>query len=395
MKLLGLDITRSQKRSIDSDGNAYVYSPIPTLNYGLFDGNTRSATSLAVAYRCIRLISESVGMLPIEIKRGNVVDEKHPLNGVFNDKDALLTKYELVKMLIQSVLTHGNGYAYIQRKGANVAALRYLEPTDVTISYDKKTGKLYYKCPIVSNKAIEPCNMIHVKGYSTDGINGIAVTQSATHLLKASKLAEQNAEKMFAKGGRLDGILRMTTPANSDQKTAAKEAFVSSIADGVAVLPYSMEYQSVQQSAAAQQLEQQRRFNALCICEYFGVPPVLVGASDANSYGSVESLLAVFVQNTLQPYICALEAELNRKLLLDKEADYKIDLDENYLLRTNKTDAATYYSTMTSRGIMTVNEARRELGLQPVKGGDEIVIPYTAIADNKLAEQNEAITENE
>ena len=37
---------------------------------------------------------------------------------------------------------------------------------------------------------------------------------------------------------------------------------------------------------------------------------------------------------------------------------------------------------------MTVNEAREKLGLNPVDGGDEVVMPYTKVADNRLTDDN-------
>ena len=58
-------------------------------------------------------------MLPIRLK--NIEAEhkseidNHPLLEAFNDKFGLMTKFNLIKLLIQSVLLRGNGFAYIER----------------------------------------------------------------------------------------------------------------------------------------------------------------------------------------------------------------------------------------------------------------------------------------
>jgi hypothetical protein len=56
---------------------------------------------------------------------------------------------------------------------------------------------------------------------------------------------------------------------------------------------------------------------------------------------------------------------------------------------------AEYLSKLTSGGIMTTNEARKVIGLSPVDGGDEIVIPYTKIADNQLNNNDKQDTDGE
>lgn len=386
MNIFGLNIQR-QKRAIDENGDAYVFSPTQQhIPFSLLDGGNRSATSIAAVYRCVNLISDSIAMLPIHVKHGNETDEQHPINALFADADNNLSKFQMVRMLLQSVLLRGNGYAYIVRKGTTPVALRYLDPADVQVQYDKQKDKLFYRCATVSNKLIEPVNMLHFKKYSNDGINGVSVIASTSHLMNAAKVTEQTAENMFKKGGRLDGILKMQFGSGTtDQKKEAKQSYLNSISDGVAVLPTGVDYQPVAASSADLQLIEQRKYNALSIAQVFGVPPVLIGLSE-NTYGSVEALLTVFNLQTLQPYISMFEDEVNRKLLLPVEtADHwRVDLDETFMLKAKKSDEATYYTNLTSRGIMTVNEARLQLGLPAVDGADELLIPYTDIQTNKI-----------
>ena len=49
-----------------------------------------------------------------------------------------ITKFNLMKLLVQSVILRGNGFAYIQRaKDGTVTNIRFIESKDVTNHYNK------------------------------------------------------------------------------------------------------------------------------------------------------------------------------------------------------------------------------------------------------------------
>ena len=96
---------------------------------------------------------------------------------------------------------------------------------------------------------------------------------------------------------------------------------------------------------------------------------------DVEEYDSMTKLSIVVM----------MEDEFNRKLVKPSEAGtIYIDLDEKYLLKGDMNTTSSFLSKLTASGIMTINEARQHLGLSPVKGGDEIIMPYTKIEDNKI-----------
>ena len=68
------------------------------------------------------------------------------------------------------------------------------------------------------------------------------------------------------------------------------------------------------------------------------------------------------------PYITIIENEFNRKLVYERNV--YIDLDERELLRTDMKSSAEYYSKLVAGGIITVNEARENLGFSKMEGGD-------------------------
>jgi hypothetical protein len=79
-----------------------------------------------------------------------------------------------------------------------------------------------------------------------------------------------------------------------------------------------------------------------------------------------------------------IEEELNRKLIKSNERGVYVNLNENAILLTDKSATANYYSTLVNNGVISRNEARKALGLNPIEGGDDIIIPYTKVEDNTI-----------
>lgn len=385
-----------ETRGIDENHDAYLTSPYTNLGltFGTYFPN-RSAMSLSAVYRCVELISDAVAMLPIRVKQGNAIVENHSLYKVFDQRDNLINKYNLIKLLIQSVLLRGNGFCYIERNGdGSVRSLRYLESGDVSIVYNKQANTLYYQCPIVTNKRIEPINMIHLIKNTYDGINGISVISYADGTLKLAKSAETSSENFYSKGGNLSGVLTVQGQLSAQQRQDIINNWNTAYSgggQGIAVLQGNMTYQPVQVNAHDAQLIEARQYNVKDIARFFGVSPSLLGDTTGSSYNSIEAEQQAFILHTVMPYVTLIENEFSKKLLKGTESDFKIDLDETYLLRADKAATANYLTSLVNNGIMTRNEARKQIGLEAVDGGDELIIAYTKIADNTIGTQD---TEN-
>ncbi|MBR0033651.1 MAG: phage portal protein [Bacilli bacterium] len=392
MGLFSKKKTETENRGLTAEHDVFINSPY---NLGLSFNDlvrSRNAMSISAVYRCTELISDSVAMLPIRVKDGNTVITNHSLYKVFDNRENLITKYNLIKLLIQSVLLRGNGFAYIERNGdGSVKSLRYLESGDVSIVYEKQRNTLYYQCPIITTKRIEPINMIHLRKNTYDGINGISVISYADATLRITKASEASSENFYSKGGNLSGVLTVQGQLSAQQRQdiiSNWNTAYSGGGQGIAVLQGNMNYQPIQVNAHDAQLIEARQYNVRDIARFFGVAPSMLGDNTGASYGSVEAEQQAFTLHTLQPYIVMLESEFSKKLLKGSEANFKIDLDETYLLKADKNATANYYTAMVNNGILTRNEARLELGFEPVEGGDKLIMAYTKVKDNTINGDN-------
>lgn len=380
------DFLKKEKRDA---GDAIINTPSSTgLNYQSIFGSQQNALQLSTVFRCINIISESIAVLPLGVYTKNGVRVDHDIDYVFRDSDNKLTKFEMIKQMVQSVLVKGNGFIHITRNSdGTVKKLRWLESCDVNIFYEKQSNTLYYTVPVLfNNKKIETVNMIHLKMFSHDGINGVSILNIGSKALRLGTTLENNAYNFFANGCNLSGVLSVASSLTPQQIKDIHKAWDESYVNGsgVAVLQGNMNYQSVSNSAKDNELLSSREYTVKDICRWFGINPVLLGLSGAT-YTSLEQAQTDFVLHTLLPWVEAIEEEFTKKLLLPSEQkSMEIVLDENYLLRMDKNTEANYYSTMVNNGLFTRNEARGRLGLQPVEGGDELLIPYTKISDNTI-----------
>lgn len=359
------------------------------------------AMRLSAVYRAVQLISDSIAMLPINVslyKDGyKEVDTSNILNYILNIKpNRLMSRYTLIKLLIQDVILNGNGYAIIHRdEKGNCIELEYCKATDVQINYNEVTKELYYNVNYKLEK-IEDCNMIHLVKHSTDGINGISVLANAINTLQLSKDIDNQSANFFKSGCALNGIIKVNTTLTEQQKQQIKSSWNSAQnGGGLAVLQGNMDYQQISVNAADAQLLESRNYQISDIARFFGLSPVLLGDLSKSSYSTLEQTQLQFLSQTLQPYITMLEQEFTRKIFRPSQSGkFFVDWNEKELLRTDKQSVANYYVTLLQNGLMTANEIRKEMGYPEIEGGNNTVMQAQYLSQQVLNENNKQVKDN-
>jgi HK97 family phage portal protein len=185
----------------------------------------------------------------------------------------------------------------------------------------------------------------------------------------------------------LAGVLKVQGQLSAQQRQDIRNSWNQAYTgggNGLAVLQGNMDYQPIQLSAADSQMLESRAFNVADISRFFGISPVLLGDLSHSGYNTIEATQNQFLLHTLQPYIVMIEQEFSRKLLKPSESNLSINLDETALLKTDKTALASYYGTLLDKGILCINEVRKELGYSNIEGGDKHLIAYTDITQNTI-----------
>ena len=303
-----------------------------------------------------------------------------------------------MKTLITSVLLNGNGYALIERDNKGNATKLKLIPSElVTISrVDPLKEKIMYNV-VGINQLIEPVNMIHILNFSYDGITGISTLQHARNTLGLASDSEAHAEGFFKGGANLAGIIKVQSSLTPKQKLDIKESWqatfspVTGTPNGVAVLEGNMDFQPITVNPADAQLLETRQFNVIDICRFFGVSPVKAFDLSKSSYSTVEGTQLAFLTDTLNPLLEKIELEFERKLYKPSErSSIDVRFDTSVLLRADKSSQASYYNTLFQIGVITPNEIRKALDLEPLDNGDKSFVQVNVTTlDNAVKDKIE------
>ena len=108
--------------------------------------------------------------------------------------------------------------------------------------------------------------------------------------------------------------------------------------------------------------------NEKIILEAMGVPPILL---DGGNNANIRPNHRLYYLETVLPIV--------RKMSYAFERYFGFELNENVTdipaLQPELRDQAAYYATLVNTGIMTPNEARDQLGREPLEGHDELRVP--------------------
>ena len=353
------------------------------------------ALNLSTFYRGVQLISTSISQLPIYTKKINGkgtsnILKNHPTNLLWDNPSSLVDRVTMIRSVVQNVILKGNAYVYIERaEDGTPLSLRYLPSSDVTINYVKERNFLCYNCSYIRNgKNISPADMLHFKLFSFDGIQGVSLLKYSTQSVDTANATNQHAKEFFESGtNKASGILTVNSQLSEKQRLQILNTWNTTYASGkagLAVLQGNMSYQPISVNADEAQMLESREFNQADVAQWLNLNPAQLGLKGYQTYTNFEDSQSELLQRTLLPYINMIENELTRKLIVN-EKNVKIVLDTVCYLRPNKKAQSEYYVALVSGGILSINEARSELGYPAIDGGETPIIPYTDINQNKIS----------
>lgn len=348
-----------------------------------------TALSLSTVWACNRVISESVGLLSLQLKRkqGDITTlaTDHPMfNALTKAPNVEQTAQNFTELLTSHCVLQGNSFArIIRRSGKDKTAveLQPILPGNVRIDRDAQ-GRLVY---IISaqNQADttytvqsgKPQDILHIRGLGWDGMRGYSVIQYARQSFGTALAQERNVAAFYANGGRVPYLLRNETHFETQQDfeefRAAWEQTYSS-PHKVPILEDGITYQSIGLSASDAQLLESRQFTIPEICRWFSVSPHLVGDLSRATFSNIESLADQFVRFTLMTWLTRWEQEAWRCILTPEEQaqGYFFEHDLEALLRAEFTTRMAGYATQLQNGVSSINECRSREGWNPIAGGD-------------------------
>lgn len=341
------------------------------------------ALQISTVYACARLLAGTVSSLPLmvfkEDSRGNrKVDRGSRLWTILHDQpNAVMTASDFWQAMILQWALRGNAYAQIMRDSVgDVISLWPLSSDQMTVFSDKETGRLVYQYVRDSQTYdLTPDQVLHIKDIGT-GILGFSKLEfmgaSVQEAMATQKYTMQNAQNF----GRPSGILTVdhVLDRKKGQADAVGRALGSfkSESGKLIVLEADMKFQQVALTPEQSQLLESRKYGVEEICRWFGVPPVLIGASGATTWGSgIAEIVAGFHKFTLNPLLKSIEQALESRILRSEErGSVVIEFNLDAFFRGDLQSRYAAYATAVQNGFKTRNEVRALENDPPIEGGD-------------------------
>lgn len=361
---------------------------------GLHDTKEK-ALSEATYFACLKVLSESVGKLPLKLLQHNedggvVTARGHPLYFALHDRpNPYMTSTTFWSTMEQNRNHHGDAYAWIKGAGKKTS-LWILPSEDVEIWYDDQKilsdvpdiyyiyshgGKLYK----FSSEQI-----IHLKTSSSfDGIKGIPVREQLKSTISGNIKSQKMLNQMYKSGFTAKAVVQYTTDLSGDNLKKFKEMiedFAGSDLDDEEVkniipIPVGTTLTPLNIKLADSQFIDIKKYSALQIASAFGIKPNQIGDYEKSSYASAEAQQLSFYVDTLLYILKQYEEELNYKLLSREEIDngYYFKFNVAVILRADLKTQIETLSQAVSNFIYTPNEARALLDKPAKQGGDRLL----------------------
>lgn len=387
-------------RNAVSDADTFYFGGTPSGEFV----TPKSSLQLSTVYACVRVISESIAMLPLNLMvRTELGTEKSDsrLNYlVSSEPNAEMTSFIWRETMLTHMLLWGNSYSLIIRdqRGA-IESLYPLLPDDGHMVVDRdEYGKLYYQYS-TSNKTeiLRPYEVLHIPALGFDGIMGyspIALQRNAMGLYQA---AEKYGSSFFRNSAMPGGVLEH--PGVVKDLARLREMWQSSYGGEnrgkTAILEEGMKFQAITVPNTDAQFLETRKFQVNEICRIFRVPPHMVCDLEHATFSNIEHQSIDFAVHTITPWVVRIEQALNRALISEREKGkqfFKFRI--NALTRGSYKERMDGYAVARQNGWMSANDIRDLEDMNRVpdsEGGNAYLvngnmIPITTAMQNAAGE---------
>lgn len=357
---------------------------------------TGAAQSEATYFACLKVLSESLGKLPLKIQQytddsGVRVAREHRYYRMLNERPNRYMSASVFWSAMELCRNHwGNGYAWIDSTDPEKPQLWPMDPRKVRVYYDNarridKVPDVYYQYSTPEGQVVLGSEeVLHFKSHNTvDGLVGVSVREQLAATIQGNIKAQKMINDMYDSGMTAKAVLQYTGGLN-DESVKSLVKGVQEYAQGkqdskgvanIIPVPAGFTLTPLNMKLADSQFLEVRQYSALQIASAFGVKPYQVGDYTKSSYASAEAQQLSFLVDTLLFIVKQYEEEIGYKLLSDIEeaTGYHAKFNTAVILRADQQTKINTLSAAVSNFLMTPNEAREQLDLPHKEGGDQLL----------------------
>lgn len=325
-----------------------------------------SALQYTPVYRAVSLIAGDVARTPLAVGDATV-------DTFMRQPNRWHSGFEFRRALTLQACLYGNAFALINRTRGG--QLLELVPLDLeSVSLDVSTGTPFYRTKTYGEVGVE--SMLHLRAIGFDGLWGespVALCRTSLQVMAAQESAQLET---MANAGNPKLALTTTAPLNEKARDAIAADFLakhsgSANAGKPLVLADGMKVERISSTLEDAGIAAARRYSIEDVSRIYGVPTSYLSEHSSNAYGSMEWLSRMYVDACLSHWFAAWSAEIASKLA---GVGTEVSFDVDHLVRPSLAEQMAALRTGVESGVITRNEARDWLDMEPLPGLDEPIV---------------------
>jgi HK97 family phage portal protein len=340
---------------------------------GYYDRRGWRALRNMAVLRCVTLISESVGMLPLNLISSDdkkQIQTDNPAHRLFKYKpNDWQTPVEFKSLMQLRACLDGESFARIVWSGNR--PIRMI-PMDRGSTKPRLTAtwqmEYDYTTPTGEQITLKARDVFHLRDLSLDGVRGISRVKLSREALELAEHAERAASRTFRTGVMAGGAIEVPKELSDNAYKRMKD----SIADNYSGAENAGSWMLIEEGGTAKQFSatavsaqqiETRNHQIEEVARMYGVPRPLLMMDDTSWGSGIEQLAIFFIQYGLAHWFVSWEQAAARSFIPDNQLgllQYKFN--EGALLRGTLNDQASFFSKALGAGgqapWMSQNEVR-------------------------------------
>lgn len=351
----------------------------------------------AVVYSAVREIARTAPSARLQVHKRlgqgqTEIQEDNPIQNLLDFPNPWQSHYDFLETLITYLNLDGNAYILRERERDKTTAMWLPRPDMMSAVIDTKKSLfeekalLGYAYTTQSGEKLYflPEDVIHIKYPNPNDPHG-GMGRGHPPLMAAAADADNDnnqtsfIRQFFKNGAVPSGIIKSKNILDDAEVKRIQSRIGEQYAGEtnwhkVMVLDADAEYQQTGLSLDKMVFPDLRAISETRICAAFKVPPVLIGVKaglDAATYSNYALARRALWEDNIIPTTTKLAEALTRALSDELEADVIIVADYSNVvaLQDDRTNRFARANQAVVGGWITVNEARREVGLAPLPIG--------------------------
>lgn len=348
-----------------------------------------NAMEIAAVWACVQVLAKGISMLPLVLMEQSGEMRRratnHPLFPILHRRpNPEMTSTTWRSTMMVHLATRGNAYVQkVYNRGGQLAQLWPLHPDQMEEIRRDDAGELQYHYRLENgrSKTFRANEIMHVRGMSEDGLQGMSPIEVARRAFDRKRSLEQY-ESAFWKNGARPGVVLKSTAAPNDKQAAQllsswDERYRGSVNSGkTALLPSHLSIETIGIPQSDAQFLESQKFSRSEIAAIFNVPAHMIGDLDRATFSNIAEQGQEFIDYTLGFWITQIEQTIEQSLLPERERGrFYPKFVVQALLRGNPTERAQAYSTGLQWGYYSINDIRELEDLNPIADGDTYFVP--------------------